>query len=115
MVGQKNNADNMRRLLVTRFESSKFAFETTLNRMITVNEKVIRWWHEKEMVPIQKKGDLMDPDDYFDTESVDLDPTEMGGLDGPVDQPLNTKGLIVVPKSMFEENSSPMSSVTLRF
>ncbi|CAN2188409.1 DEXDc_RapA domain containing protein [Candidatus Nanopelagicaceae bacterium] len=103
VVGQKNNADNMRRLLVTRFESSKFAFETTLNRMITVNEKVIRWWHEKEMVPIQKKGDLMDPDDYFDTESVDLDPTEMGGLDGPVDQPLNAKGLIVVPKSMFEE------------
>jgi superfamily II DNA or RNA helicase len=103
VVGQKNNADNMRRLLVTRFESSKFAFETTLDRMIAVNQKVIRWWHEKEMVPIQKKGELMDPDDYFDTESVDLDPTETAGLEGSVDQPLNAKGLIVVPKSMFHK------------
>lgn len=103
VVGQKNNADNMRRLLVTRFESSKYAFETTLNRMIAVNEKVIRWWHEKGMVPIQKKGDLMDPDDYFDTESVDRDPTEISDLEGPVDQLLDAKGLIVVPKSMFDD------------
>lgn len=103
VVGQKNNADNMRRLLVTRFESSKYAFETTLNRMIAVNEKVIRWWHEKGMVPIQKKGDLMDPDDYFDTESVDRDPTEISDLEGPVDQLLDARGLIVVPKSMFDD------------
>lgn len=103
VVGQKNNADNMRRLLVTRFESSKFAFETTLNRMIEVNEKVIRWWYEKGMVPIQKKGDLMDPDDYFDIESVDLDPTDMDDLNGQLEKPLNSKRLIAVPKEMFKD------------
>ena len=103
VVGQKNNADNMRRLLVTRFESSKFAFEMTLNRMISVNEKVIRWWHEKEMVPIQKKGDLTDPNDYFDAESVDLDPTEAVDLDGSSEQFINAKALILIPNTMFEE------------
>jgi len=102
VVGQKNNADNMRRLLVTRFESSKFAFQTTLKRMIEVNEKVIRWWYEKEAVPIQKKGELMDPDDYSDTESVDSDPTETDGFEGPGEKPLSPNGLVVVPKNMFE-------------
>jgi superfamily II DNA or RNA helicase/HKD family nuclease len=102
VVGQKNNSENMRRLLVTRFESSKYAFETTLQRMIVVNEKILRWWHEKEIVPIQKKGDLLDPDDYFESEIDDEDSLQ-DNLDLPPIGAGSNKGIILIPRSMFTD------------
>ncbi|MDR0917853.1 MAG: phospholipase D-like domain-containing protein, partial [Oscillospiraceae bacterium] len=61
-TAQSNLAKFMKRLLVMRFESSKYAFKSTLEKMIKSLEKMISWW-EKGYVPILKKGDLADPED----------------------------------------------------
>lgn len=63
-IAQSNLAQFMRRLLVMRFESSKDAFRSTLEKMIESNEKIENWWNELGTVPIMKKGQLPDPKDY---------------------------------------------------
>lgn len=59
---QKNLAGFMKRLLVTRFESSKYAFKSTLENIMNSYENVIKWW-ETGYVPILKKGSLNSPED----------------------------------------------------
>lgn len=63
-VAQSNLAQFMRRLLVMRFESSKDAFRSTLEKMIKSNERIENWWNDLGIVPIMKKGQLPDPQDY---------------------------------------------------
>lgn len=63
-TAQSNLAQFMRRLLVMRFESSKDAFRSTLEKIIESNEKIENWWNELGTVPIMKKGQLPDPKDY---------------------------------------------------
>ncbi|MCA9371696.1 helicase [Candidatus Woesebacteria bacterium] len=63
-IAQSNLAQFMRRLLVMRFESSKDAFRSTLEKMIESNEKIENWWNEIGTVPIMKKGQFPDPKDY---------------------------------------------------
>lgn len=63
-IAQSNLAQFMRRLLVMRFESSKDAFRSTLEKMIKSNELIENWWNELGVVPIMKKGQLPDPKDY---------------------------------------------------
>ncbi len=63
-TAQSNLAQFMRRLLVMRFESSKDAFRSTLDKMIKSNERIENWWNEIGVVPIMKKGYLPDPQDY---------------------------------------------------
>lgn len=63
-IAQSNLAQFMRRLLVMRFESSRDAFRSTLEKMIESNEKIENWWNELGVVPIMKKGQLPDPKDY---------------------------------------------------
>jgi len=63
-IAQTNLAKFMRRLLVMRFESSKAAFKSTLEKLIEVNKVVINWWEIERAVPIFKKGDLPDPEMY---------------------------------------------------
>jgi len=60
-IAQANLAKFMRRLLVMRFESSKAAFKSTLNKMIESNERIENWWDNLNAVPIMKKGKLPDP------------------------------------------------------
>lgn len=91
-VAQTNLSDFMRKLLVMRFESSKFAFRTTLERMIINNELIINWWEKMKVVPIMKKGQLPDPDDYS-IEDGDL-PDD---LELKLEQLRNSKGLLEVP------------------
>jgi hypothetical protein len=69
-TAQANLALFMRRLLVQRFESSKYAFQSTLNNMIYSHEIVLKWWN-KGFVPIRKKEGLIDPDELEEFESVD--------------------------------------------
>jgi superfamily II DNA or RNA helicase len=69
-TAQANLALFMRRLLVQRFESSKYSFQTTLNNMIHSHEIILKWW-DKGVVPIRKKEGLLDPDELEDFESVD--------------------------------------------
>jgi len=63
-IAQTNLSKFMKRLLVMRFESSKYAFKSTLNKMIESNELIERWCDSLGAVPIMKKGQLPDPADY---------------------------------------------------
>jgi superfamily II DNA or RNA helicase/HKD family nuclease len=60
---QRNLASFMKSLLVQRFESSKYAFKSTLKKIRHSNEMIVKWWDTKGMVPILKKGELVDPED----------------------------------------------------
>jgi superfamily II DNA/RNA helicase/HKD family nuclease len=82
-TAQRNLAQLMKRLLVMRFESSKFAFESTLLKMIKSLKTMVNWW-DKGFVPILKKGELSEPEDIdidalleainkSEDESVDID------------------------------------------
>ena len=59
---QKNLASFIQRLLVMRFESSKAAFKSTLESILTSYENIKKWW-AKGYVPIKKHGYLPDPTD----------------------------------------------------
>jgi superfamily II DNA or RNA helicase len=63
-IAQTNLAKFMKRLLVMRFESSKAAFKSTLEKLIEVNKNIVNWWEMEGVVPIFKKGDLPDPEQY---------------------------------------------------
>lgn len=63
-TAQSNLAKFMRRLLVLRFESSKEAFRLTLLKMISANQMVDEWWTKLGKVPIMRRGQLPDPDDF---------------------------------------------------
>ena len=96
-VAQTNLADFMRKLLVMRFESSKFAFRTTLERMISNNKLIANWWEKLEIVPIMKKGQLPDPGDYE---------FEDGGASDDFETKLEklreSKGLLEVPAAWID-------------
>jgi len=99
-TAQVNLADFMRKLLVTRFESSKYAFESTLNKMIQTNELVERWWEDLGRVPIMKKGQLPDP---YDLSEYDEDDGEgHDGLEAELEELRKQKGLISVPKELID-------------
>lgn len=59
---QRNLAKFIQRLLVMRFESSKSAFKSTLENILTSYENIKKWW-AKGYVPIKKHGYLPDPDE----------------------------------------------------
>lgn len=68
---QKNLAGFMKRLLVHRFESSVIAFQKTLNTMIRSYEN-IKDWYKKGFVPIYKKGDLPDIEDFSEDDGDEI-------------------------------------------
>ena len=97
-VAQTNLADFMRKLLVMRFESSKYAFKTTLERMIQNNLLIQSWWNELGVVPIMKKGNLPDPRDF------NLDDGEISDdLESQLDKLRNSKGLLEVPVDLLDD------------
>ena len=63
---QINLARFMKRLLVRRFESSIQAFKLTLNYMINSSEIMLHWFEKVGKVPIYKKGNIPDPNDFYD-------------------------------------------------
>jgi superfamily II DNA or RNA helicase len=99
-TAQVNLADFMRKLLVMRFESSKYAFESTLNKMIQTNQLVERWWEELGRVPIMKKGQIPDPDDLSDYDEDDGE--NHNALDNELEQLRADKGLISVPIDLID-------------
>lgn len=99
-TAQINLADFMKKLLVMRFESSKYAFESTLNKMIDTNKLVERWWEELGSVPIMKKGQIPDPDDF--TDYGDEDGEAQTALDEQLEQLREQKGLISVPNGLID-------------
>jgi len=93
LLAQRNLAQMMKRLLVQRFESSKFAFKSTLDKMIASHEHIVKFW-DRGYVPL-KRGDLPDPDDV---EIDDLmEHIEQG-------EEINTKHAVPVPCALFNED-----------
>ena len=96
-TAQRNLAQFMKRLLVMRFESSKYAFESTLQKMRKSLEIMIEWWH-KGYVPIMKKGELSDPNEIdIDALLEEIERSE----NTPVDIDAIKRIAVPVPSEMF--------------
>lgn len=93
-IAQTNLAKFMRRLLVMRFESSKNAFRSTLEKMIESNNLIEHWWDELGIVPIMKKGQLPDPQDY------DIEDGEADTLNEDLELLRSKKGFLEIDKNM---------------
>jgi len=65
---QANVAKFMRRLLVRRFESSEYAFRMSLEYMINSSNQILKWIENKKKMPVYKKGNLPDVDDFYKTD-----------------------------------------------
>ena len=65
---QANVAKFMRRLLVRRFESSEYAFRMSLEYMIGSSRQILKWIEGKGKMPVYKKGNLPDVDDFYKTD-----------------------------------------------
>jgi len=63
----------MRRLLVRRFESSIFAFKSTLEHIIYSSEQIYKWYEKVGKIPIYKKGNLPDIDSLTESTGEDLE------------------------------------------
>lgn len=95
---QRNLAGFIRRLLVMRFESSKFAFKVTLENIIKSYQNIIKWWN-KGFVPILKKGNLQAPEE-LDLDEL-LENIEQANK-GEYDVDKIKKVAVPVPVAMFE-------------
>lgn len=98
-TAQTNLAQFMRRLLVMRFESSKDAFRTTLENMIAANRLIEEWWQKLGKVPIMKKGQLPNPDDFT---LDDADDSE-DNLNDELTSLKEKQGLLAVDTSIIDE------------
>ncbi|MBO6027312.1 MAG: helicase [Bacteroidales bacterium] len=65
---QANVAKFMRRLLVRRFESSENAFKMSLEYMLNSSKQILKWIEDKKKMPVYKKGNLPDVDDFYKTD-----------------------------------------------
>jgi len=101
-TAQVNLSKFMRKLLVTRFESSKFAFKTTLEKMIRSNDIIVRWWDEAGRVPIMKKGDIPDPDVFEDNTSDNFSEAVDDVTNDADFENFNKNGLLTVEKELFD-------------
>lgn len=100
-TAQANLAVFMRRLLVQRFESSKYAFQSTLNNMIRSHEIILKWW-DKGYVPIRKKEGLIDPDELEELDSLDeINALIESGED--IDPEMVKKVALTIPRDLFED------------
>ena len=94
---QVNLADFMRRLLVRRFESSKNAFRSTLEKMIDGNREIERRWEEEGRVLIISGRKIAGEEDLSPYEPED------GSQTGDVDKSLVGPDGIVIPKDLIGE------------
>lgn len=96
---QQNLSQFMRHLLVRRFESSMFAFRTTLEYMIRSSENILKWMEHRKAVPIFKQGYLPDIDDFYDTtiDNTSLIFNELA-FDEVIEK-LQNKGLFEIPEN----------------
>ena len=76
LVGRQSNISRfMRKLLVTRFESSVAAFRASLDYMIRSSENILEWVKRCNKIPVYKKGNIPLVDDFY--ESTDDGLTEI--------------------------------------
>lgn len=101
-IAQSNLADFMRRLLVSRFESSIKAFEKTLNSMIKSMESVKKYYEKAGKVPVFKKGNLPDIDSLDLNENV-LENLENYNFEKELEKFIE-KGLFFIPKDELKDD-----------
>lgn len=103
-TAQVNLAKMMKRLLVTRFESSKDAFRSTLENMISSTELIESWWYKLGRVPILKKGQIPDPDIIIESSNDTLD-EEMNKqtYEEELKELRESKGLLAVDKKLLSD------------
>ncbi len=103
---QKNLAKFMRRLLVHRFESSIAAFESTVNNMINSMKLVEDWYEKVGVVPIFKKGNLIDAKTIIDNIEDDSSDTseELRKIDEDLEKIKKEKGYYYIKKEDLEES-----------
>lgn len=93
---QNNISKFMRHLLVRRFESSVFAFKSTLEYMITSSKNILNWYSVRGTIPIFKKGNIPFIEDYYDTNNDNIS-NELNELDfNDLLNNLKTKGLFEI-------------------
>lgn len=72
LIGRQGNlSDFMRHMLVSRFESSVAAFQSSLGYMIQSSEHILKWVEKRGKIPVYKKGNLPDVSDFYDTSDDD--------------------------------------------
>ncbi|MDO4978748.1 MAG: helicase-related protein [Candidatus Saccharibacteria bacterium] len=101
-TAQTNLADFMKKLLVQRFESSKYAFRSTLSNIIRSNDAIIKWWYDKGYVPILKKGIINDPSDFDDGRIEEVLEAIAKGED--IDEDEVRKIAIPIPSTFFSND-----------
>lgn len=101
-TAQTNLATFMKRLLVTRFESSRFAFKTTLSRMIEKNLLIERWWNDLGKVPVHKKGIIPETSDLLAFGQEDGEETQ--DLEAIFANLQEQQGLLAIPKEILHES-----------
>lgn len=89
---QVNVAKFMRRLLVRRFESSIYAFERSLDNMLSSSEKILDWYENRQEVPVFKKGHIPEVNEFDDLDEGEID---------EVLKKFDDKGMIRIPSSEF--------------
>ncbi len=94
---QNNISKFMRHLLVRRFESSIFAFKSTLENMINSSRNVLSWYEKRETVPIFKKGSLPNIEDFYDSNTDELTKEVKGITFDEQIAKLSVKGLFEIP------------------
>jgi len=102
-TAQSNLAKFMRRLLVTRFESSKEAFRLTLDKMIESNTKIEGWWNKFGKVPISKKGYIPNADELIENTDDNLDRQLNEELFEEQIATFNANGILTIDKSLIKE------------
>ena len=83
--GQKNLALFMRRFLVRRFESSKFAFLKSINNVLCVMQRIADWY-ELGIIPFSEKEKILSVDILDNIDDDDSDDTDDGSLFGDVEE-----------------------------
>lgn len=102
-TAQSNLAKFMRRLLVTRFESSKEAFRLTLDKMIESNTKIEGWWNKFGKVPISKKGYIPNADEIIDNTDDNLDRQLNDELFEEQIAAFNANGILTIDRSLMKD------------
>lgn len=74
LVGRQTNlASFMRKLLVSRFESSVASFRQSLSYIISSTENILQWIDKVGKIPVFKKGQLPNVDDFYQESEMGME------------------------------------------
>jgi len=104
-TAQMNVASFMRKLLVMRFESSRAAFKSTLQKFIGSHQKILDWVEKKQLVPISKKAYIPSPDEMPEEDTEEINSEEQ--LEFANTEVTNNKKIVFVKLDDLDEKFVP--------